>query len=68
MTFKNGDTISIASTHSAQRGLFESNIRMNLHGNPVMKLLRHKFHIPDDNGFVTQFVIGNLLEVHTKVS
>ena len=48
-----------------QRGIFDSFVHLNFHGEfPKMAVLRNAYRFPDDNAFVTMFVVHALLEMH----
>ena len=45
-----------------QRGIFDSFVHMNFHGSyPVQPLLRNLYKFPDDNAFVTMFILEALI-------
>lgn len=49
---------------SRQKGIFDSFVHLNFHGQaPAMPLLRNVYHFPDDNAFVTMFVLEALLDI-----
>eukprot|EP00906_Rhabdomonas_costata_P022301 RCo032227 len=48
-----------------QRGLFESGVHLNFHGEPKFVVARNILKVPDDNMFVTTFVVTFLLEAHS---
>jgi hypothetical protein len=48
-----------------QRGIYDSFVHLNFHGNwPSRALLRNGYRFPDDNAFVTLFVTHALLETY----
>jgi hypothetical protein len=55
-------------TWKKQKGLFDSNVHVNFHGDLPMKFLRNAYNFPDENGFVTMFVTKILFEVEKMVS
>lgn len=45
-----------------QKGLYSSYVHVNFHGEPGFTALRNGYKFPDDNGFVTIFVLQALVE------
>eukprot|EP00475_Leptophrys_vorax_P006857 TRINITY_DN1428_c0_g1_i1.p1 TRINITY_DN1428_c0_g1~~TRINITY_DN1428_c0_g1_i1.p1 ORF type:complete len:650 (-),score=192.97 TRINITY_DN1428_c0_g1_i1:49-1998(-) len=45
-----------------QKGLYASYVHVNFHGEPGFTLLRNGYKFPDNNGFVTMFVLQALIE------
>uniref|UniRef100_A0A6B2KZS4 Uncharacterized protein n=1 Tax=Arcella intermedia TaxID=1963864 RepID=A0A6B2KZS4_9EUKA len=46
------------------KGLWVSYGKVNTHGDEELKLLRRLFAVPDNNGFVTAWIVELLLEAH----
>eukprot|EP00742_Colponemidia_sp_Colp-10_P006691 GILJ01007172.1.p1 GENE.GILJ01007172.1~~GILJ01007172.1.p1 ORF type:complete len:666 (+),score=82.46 GILJ01007172.1:34-2031(+) len=49
-------------TWERQKGLYPSSVHFNFHGNRLMKALRDRVRVPDDNAFVAMSVTQFLLE------
>eukprot|EP00743_Colponemidia_sp_Colp-15_P010328 GILK01011361.1.p1 GENE.GILK01011361.1~~GILK01011361.1.p1 ORF type:complete len:665 (-),score=79.15 GILK01011361.1:71-2065(-) len=49
-------------TWERQKGLYPSSVHFNFHGNGLMKALRDRVRVPDDNAFVAMSVTQFLLE------
>jgi len=47
---------------TTKQGLFPSFVHVNFHGGVAQGTLRNLYHFPDNNGFVTLFVLQTLLE------
>eukprot|EP00475_Leptophrys_vorax_P008931 TRINITY_DN15835_c0_g2_i1.p1 TRINITY_DN15835_c0_g2~~TRINITY_DN15835_c0_g2_i1.p1 ORF type:complete len:644 (+),score=160.84 TRINITY_DN15835_c0_g2_i1:90-2021(+) len=45
-----------------QKGLYASYVHVNFHGSPLLSALRNGYKFPDNNGFVTMFVLQALVE------
>lgn len=56
------DVESSPGVWSRQKGLFSSSVHLNFNGGPQFTLLRRGISFPDDNMFVTNFVVTYLME------
>jgi hypothetical protein len=53
------DTFTLTFGH--RKGSFQSNVRVNVIGDPIMQAVRQLFSIPDDNGFLVPFMTNAFL-------
>uniref|UniRef100_A0A6B2L060 Uncharacterized protein n=1 Tax=Arcella intermedia TaxID=1963864 RepID=A0A6B2L060_9EUKA len=62
--YANNQDLIFPIQYKQVKGLFVSYGKVNSHGDEEQRLLRRLFAVPDNNGFVTAWIVELLLEAH----